>query len=167
MKKLFLTLLFCLLASTCFAGQVKYCTLEGGCQDITYNDKYSSKDFTGRNLLDVKDLEGKIIFGSCFSQETPDTKVFPDVKNLTLINCNLDNVYLDKNWQVIGGTQRRFKVQNDLEDWIIDKDNKPTEPILKEQFQKLGISINPNDIPTIKMTESITEKKQKELSATP
>lgn len=131
-------------------------------QEFIYNDEYSHKDFTGRKLLNAKDLNGITIFGSCFSHEIPGTKVFPDdMKDVTFINCNLDNVYIPAGNQTIGCSQRKFKVQNDLMDWILDEDLKPKEPIMKKEFEKLGISIDPKDIPKDKMDESIIEQKLK------
>jgi len=133
-------------------------------QEFTYDDKYSHKDFTGRRLTDAKDLNGITIFGSCFSQEIPDTKVFPnDMTGVVFYNCNLDNVFISDGNSTIGCSQRKFKVQNDLMDWILDKDLKPAEPIMKKEFEKLGISTDPKDIPKDKMDESIIESKLKEI----
>ena len=153
-------LIFFLLTSICYAKDIQV-------GDNIYNadEKYSWKDFTGQILTDRKDLNDKIIFGSCFSQEIPDTKVFPDdMKNVIFVNCNLDNVYIPAGNIVMGSTQRRFKVMNDWEDWIVDKDNKPIEPIDKEKFIELGISVDPKDIPKEKLSKSITEAKSEELA---
>lgn len=133
-------------------------------QEFIYDDNYSHKDFTGRLLLD-KNLKDITIFGSCFSQEIPDRHIFPDdITGVTFINCNLDNVYIPDGNMVIGCSQRKFKAQNDLMDWILDVDLKPIEPIMKEEFVAKGISIDPKDISKTKMTESIIETKIKELS---
>jgi hypothetical protein len=158
-------IIFFLLTSVCFAGEIQYCDPDGkNCPQIIYDDKYSLKDFTTETLLTATDMEGITIFGSCFSKEIPDTKVFPDVKELTLVNCNLDNVYLKKEWVVIGWTPKRFLIQNDWMAWIVDEDNKPIEPIEKETFIKLGISIKPEDIPKTKLPKSITDIKDEELA---
>ena len=91
---------------------------------------YSNKDFTGRNLSQATDLDGQTIINSCFSQEIPDTHVFPDgMKNVTFINCNLDNCFIPSGNIVQGGSQRRFKVQQDGFDWIVDANNNPVERI--------------------------------------
>lgn len=132
-------------------------------QEFTYDDQYSHKDFTGRKLLDAKDLNGITIFGSCFSHEIPDTKVFPDIEELTLINCNTDNIYIDPKWKIIGCSNRRFQVQTDLMDWEVDKNNKPIKPLQKEEYLKLGLSINPIDLPKEPMEKNIIEKKKEEL----
>jgi hypothetical protein len=153
-------IIFFLLTSVCFAKDIQV-----GSKIYNADEKYSWKDFTGRTLQDAKDLDNKIIFGSCFSQEIPDTKVFPDdMKNVTFIGGNLDNVFIPAGNIVIGSTQRRFKVQNDRSDWILDKDNKPIEPIDKEKYIELGLSIDSKDLPKDMMDENIIEKKQKELN---
>ena len=125
---------------------------------IDFNDKYSKQDYTGKSLLNETDLEGIVIYGSCFSQETPDTDVFPMiVKKITFYNCNLDNVKIVKpGWIVIGGSERRYKVQNDLNDWLIDDTNKPTIPIDHKIFTKLGLPMpKPEDIPIAKVNDRI------------
>ncbi|MDI6732311.1 MAG: hypothetical protein QME16_00060 [Planctomycetota bacterium] len=130
-------IIFLSLTSIAYAGQIKYCKPDGkNCQDIVYNDKYSFKDFTGRILLDVDiaELEGTTIIGSCFSQELPievakgRVEVFPKgLKNITLINCNLDNVEIKKpDWVIIGCSERNFKAQkkgdgSDDGDWLISE----------------------------------------------
>lgn len=130
-----------------WAGTVQYCFLDGKCETVVYDDKHSLKDYTQRNLLDATDLEGKVIYASSFSQETPDTKVFPDsVKKMTFYNCNLSNVLLPPNSVVIGGQRTRYKAQTDGEDWIVDANSKPKEPVEKERFIEEKKSINPVDI---------------------
>lgn len=41
----------------------------------------------------------------------------------------------------------------------------PVEPANKKLFEMLGISINPKDIPKVKLDEPITVKKWKEILA--
>ncbi|MHA2136254.1 MAG: hypothetical protein ACW99J_20530, partial [Candidatus Thorarchaeota archaeon] len=78
--------------------------------------------------------------------------------------CNLDNVKLP-----FGNTynetccKRKIKAQNDLEDWFVDSAHKPVEPMRKADYLRLGISVDPADIPTEKMTEPIVSKTEKEL----
>lgn len=156
MRFLIIFFLFC---GICYAGTNKIDDME-----FTYDDKYSLKDYTDKTLLDVnpEELEGITIFGSCFSKEIPDTKVFPDtIKKLTLINCNLDNVYIKPQWRVIGGTRKKFKAQNDLEDWFVDNNNNPIEPLEKEKFLELGISTDPKNIPKQKLPNPIREYYEK------
>jgi hypothetical protein len=147
-------------------GKILYPSLQNPKGDeVVYNDKYSFKDFTGRSLLKATDLNGAIIFGSCFSQEIPDTKIFPnDMIGVTFYNCNLDDVFIPAGNIVVGGTQRKFKVQNDREDWLLNDDLTPKEPINKEEYLKLGLSVDPKGLPKDMMLEDIIEKKQKELN---
>ena len=89
--------------------------------------EYSYKDFTGRNLTGHT-IEPQVITGSCFSQEKPDTAVFPqNMTGVTFVNCNLDNCAIPEGNTVIGGSTRRFCVQEDGFDWLVDGDNNPIE----------------------------------------
>lgn len=95
--------------------------------------EYSHKDFTGRSLADRKDMTGLTITGSCFSQETPDTEVFPpDMTEVTFINCNLDNCIIPDGNRIHGGSNRRFKCQNDGQDWLIDENNNPIRRVSED-----------------------------------
>src|SRR3990167_1381756 len=121
--------------------------------EYNLNDDYSFKDFTGRSNLEVSG----IIYGSCFSQEIPDNHIFPDnMTGVTFIKCNLDNVFIPNGNTVIDCSQRRYQVQNDLNDWILNSDNTPKEPIDAKIFTKLNLPIPlPKDIPTKKVAERI------------
>ena len=126
---------------------------------------YSNKDFTNSILTKVKDLNGQVIRGSCFGKEVPDTKVFPaDMRDVTFINCNLDNCLIPEGNTVIDCTTRRYKVQEDGEDWIIDKDLKPIEPVNKKAWIKLGRSIDPASIQMNKVNLSYTPPTYKEIA---
>ncbi len=126
--------------------------------DFDYNTDYSFKDFTGRTLKD-KNLNGMIIYGSSFSQETPDSHIFPDsMTGVTFIRSNLDNVYIPTGNTVIDSSQRIFKIQNDGEDWILNVDGTPKEPINKEDYIEKGLSVDPKDLPKTPLTEPITTK---------
>lgn len=82
---------------------------------------FSHKDFTGRNLSDRKDMSDTVITGSCFSQENPDTHVFPEgMAGVTFVNCNLDNCFIPAGNSVQGGSQRRFMTMPDGQDWLVD-----------------------------------------------
>lgn len=84
----------------------------------------SFTDYTGRYLGD-ETAQGTIE-GSCFSQETPDSVVFPaDMQGVTFIRCNLDNVFMPEGNTVIGGSQRRFMALDDGNDWFVDENNNP------------------------------------------
>ena len=91
---------------------------------------YSRKDFTGRSLIDVVDLSGQTITGSCFSHETPDTHIFPeDMTGVTFLYCNLDNCFIPPGNTVGDGCSvRRYLHQPDTDEtWIVDANNTPVE----------------------------------------
>lgn len=137
-------------------GKVLIGVLDGVPYEITCDDEYSFRDFTHRKLTDhgiiESDLSNKIIYASCFSQENPDSHIFPeDMTGVMFYNCNLDNVYIPPGNTVIGGSQRRFKVQNDLRDWEIDGTDTPKEVINKEYWISQGYSVDPKDIPATKL----------------
>lgn len=90
---------------------------------------YSYKDFTGQNLR-LHNIEQEIIERSCFSQEKPDMKIFPDdMKGKTFLNCNLDNVFIPPGNITKDCSQRRFMAQDDGYDWILDENNNPIERV--------------------------------------
>ncbi len=124
---------------------------------IEVSDKYSWMDFTGRRLVEKAALEGAVIYASCFSQEIPDREVFPlDIKELTLLNCNLDNVKLNPAWKVVNCRTNRFQVQKDLNDWIIDEHNQPVKPLNWKVFVRQGLPMpNPGDIPVVAVKDPI------------
>jgi hypothetical protein len=153
MKTSFLFLLF--LSGFCVAGP-------------EVNKKYSYKDFTSSVLTDVKpdDLNDSIIVGSCFASEGVNNRViFPkDMKGVIFRRCNLDNIYVDEDKNTIEKdcSHEQIMIQNDLEDWKLDKDLKPKEPVDKQSFLDMQLSIDPKDIPKTKMTESLTTKTKKD-----
>jgi len=121
-------------------------------------ENYSNQDYTGKDLR--SEHVAGIIEGSCFSQEKPDTHIFPeDMTGATFVNCNLDNVYMPKGNVLKDCSTRRFMAQNDGEDWLIDKDGFPTEPVNKKQFETLAISVDPVDIPEEKQKFPATIQK--------
>lgn len=98
-------------------------------QDYNFDDELSFKDFTLRQMQGYN-LSGKVIYGSCFSQEIPDSQVFnPETTGATFIRCNLDNVLVPEGNTVIDCSQRRFQVQEDGLDWLVDENNQPVEPL--------------------------------------
>lgn len=121
--------------------------------EYDYNEVFSFKDFTNRTNIE---LSG-VVYASCFSQETPDNQIFvAGMTGVTFIKCNLDNVSIPDGNTVIDCSQKRFKVQNDLNDWIIDTANNPVEPVNAKIFVKLGLPIpKPEDIPVIKVDKVI------------
>jgi len=137
-------------------------TVENRPVTIDYDLKYSFKDYTNRNLLDAKDLNGKTIYATVFMQEIPDSRIFPEgMKGVTFVNCNLDNVIVPEGNTVIDGSRKRFKVQNDLRDWLIDENNKPIEPLNKEYWMEQGYSVDPKDIPRQPLKDISEIKKAK------
>lgn len=119
------------------------------------NDKYSHKDFTGRTLLDVdpKQLNGTEIHGSCFYQEWQGEnwlrrEIFPNgMTGVTFVGCNLDNVLVPDGCVMLDCKNRVIRLQNDLDDWLCDEDARPTQPVNWKLHEKLGLSVDPKDIP--------------------
>ncbi len=164
MKKILLLLVFplALFAASPTTFEEKYLGVKYNC-DITWRNK----DFTGHDLTKKVIAPGTVIFGSCFSREKPDSKVFPDsMTGVTFLFCNLDNVVIPAGCTVIACSQRRFLVQNDGCDWIVDGTNKPVEPILKEAFIKLSISTDPAAIPAQPLKVDIIAKTLDEVAKT-
>ena len=92
--------------------------------------EYSHRDFTGWSFKNRPeyDFNVKVIRGSCFSQEMPDSDIFPDgVSGREFYNCNLDNVKLPPDSIAVDCLQRRFMAQPDGFDWIVDENNQPIE----------------------------------------
>ena len=91
---------------------------------------YSHKSFSGKSLVDRVDMQDIIITGSSFSQEIPDSQVFPStMQGVVFINCNLDNCLIPEGNTVVGGSQRRFKAMEDGSDWLLDEDDLPVEKL--------------------------------------
>lgn len=129
-------------------------------QEYDCDDKHSCKDYTGLDWANREKLDGLVIQGSCFSQEIPDRKIFPpQMAGVTFIECNLDNCQIPAGNIVLGGTKRKFKVQNDGEDWIVDDSHLPIEPVNKKYFEMLKLSTDPKDIPAQKDDKAATQKR--------
>lgn len=118
---------------------------------------YSRKDFTGRTLIECTDLNGQYIHNSCFSQEQPNTRIFPDdMTGVKFEYCNLENVFIPMGNTVINCETRQYKVQNDLNDWEIDDNGYPTTVINWLYFYKNNIPHpNPSDIPDHQVEDRI------------
>jgi hypothetical protein len=126
------------------------------------NEKFSYKTFKRQSFLlnDVKDFDGTDIIGASFYQDNPYTEVFPaNIKNVRFINCNLDNCKIPAGAEVIGGTNKHFRVMNDKEYWIVGPDLKPIAPRDVSKFIASGVSVSPDGIPKTMMSGamSITE----------
>lgn len=121
---------------------------------IEMNDEWSHKSFTSHSSVDLpNDIN---VYMTSFSQEIVDSHVFSDdLTGVTFYNCNLDNVFIPPGNIMVGGSNRSFEIQNDLEDWVMEK-GMPIEPVNKKVFIKLGLSIDPKDIPAQKVSKAIT-----------
>ena len=139
------------------------------------NKKYSYQAFPyhGLSFKDrpASEFNNTEIVGSCFYQEWQEGEldvvkdIFPDgIKGVVFIRCNLDNVYVPSGNKIVEGTHKTIKVQNDWDDWFLDDNLKPKEPMNKEVRLKAKISINPKDIPKKKFTTKEREDFEKLLS---
>ena len=156
-------IIFLLLTSVCFAGEI--------------NEKYSYQAYPYHDLSfkdrPAEEFNNTIIVGSCFYQEWVEgdkevvKDIFPDgIKGVTFRKCNLDNIKIPKGNIVEDGTNKKIKVQNDFWGWILNDDLTPKEPINKEQRLKVGISIDPKDIPKKKFTKEEREQFERRLNET-
>ena len=129
----------------------------------------NTKEFTAKmselkeqwtSLLEVppEELNGTTIQGSCFACQEPNTKMFMDgVKDIEFDGCNCDNTILPPGSTLINGsTNRQIKTQNDGEDWVLDKDLKPVEPLHRARFERYGLSCDPKSIPEKKVDVPVT-----------
>lgn len=133
------------------------------------NNKYSHKDFTGVKLRtrSVSGFDGSEIVGTCFSQQAPNTKVFPDgITGVTFRGCNLDNVVVPAGNTIVKSSNRNIVMQQDNMDWVVDKTGKPLEPVAKKLMLKKGMSIDPKDLPVIQRLDSIFDSRIKALAIT-
>ena len=130
------------------------------------NEKYSYKDFTGKILTetDPKEWNDSEVIGSCFANEKPKTEVFPKgITGVKFIKCNLDNCLVPKECEIVGGTHKWIAAQNDLEDWLLDENLNPVEPLNKARFTKLSLSTSPLSISATELVEPVTVTKLREL----
>ena len=150
-----LTLILILICSMASAQTIRY-----GNEDIKMSDKYSGKGYPYHRLsfkheTDMKDINiyGSVFYQECLEGEEVVKDIFPDDATITFYNCNLDNILIPSGCQVIGGSNKKLKIQNDWEDWILDNDLKPIKPMNKELRLEKGISVLPKDIPKKKLTK--------------
>ena len=125
--------------------------------------------FKNQSFVDVppSEFSNKIIVGSNFSQNEPDTRVFPDgVVNCTLKNCVALNAVIPAGFILENTKNERIKTQNDGEYWIVDKDLKPISPLSPKRYDKLFLSKDPKGLPDEPLSQSIImtaeEDKKKE-----
>ena len=124
------------------------------------SDEFSFKDFTGRSDVHFEGMKGGIVvYGSCFSQEIPDRHIFPDtMSGVIFIKCNLDNVFIPVGNAIIDCSQKKFKKQNDKNDWLVDINNAPIKPFTFKLFEKLKLPMpDPKDIPLILLSDDASD----------
>ena len=128
-------------------------------ENLNYEyDEEINADLSHKRIdLLSRNWNGFVFYAVSFSQEIPDSHIFPDdMTGATFINCNLDNVFIPEGNMVIGGRQNRFKAQNDGNDWEIDETDKPVRPVNHKAFIKLGLEVpKPEDIPTEKVEKPL------------
>lgn len=128
--------------------------------EIDCDEEYSHRVFSNWNFIGLDiDLSSRTICDSSFAQEIPNSVIFPDsYKYINFVHCDMKNVDVGLDNILIECDNRKYQVQNDLEDWVIDEFGTPIEPLNKDLFIDLGLSIDPIDIPIEPMKESITNK---------
>lgn len=123
------------------------------------NEKYSRQDWTNRRFFDTFPAEwnGTIVDGACFYQEAvyvpmpvdPSRAVFPiGMTGVTFRRCNLDNCVVPVGNTVEAScSHRKIRVQNDRDDWVLDVANRPVEPVNRKARAKVGLTIDPRELP--------------------
>lgn len=135
-----------LFTTPCFAQVTKHCIKP-------VNQKYSFKDFTGQDFKSVpkSEFDNTCIVGSSFYQENkPKSSIFPSgMFGVEFVRCNLDNVVIPINNTIHKtSSNRTIKVQNDLNDWLVNKITlAPIDPLDKQRILDEGGSIDPADLP--------------------
>jgi len=125
-------------------------------QDYDYDPDWSFKNFTNLNCPDLPD--GITVYASSFYWEQPDCHTFrDDLKGVTFIKCNLDNLIIPPGNVVIDCHTRKFKCQNDGHDWCLDEKDNPVKLLCGDKpFVKFGLPIpTPADIPAEKVEKAV------------
>jgi len=95
----------------------------------------------------IEELNDTEIVGSCFSQESAFTEVFPDgMVGVTFRHCNLDNCIIPVENAMVNCTNKHFNYMADGERWIVDSKGKAISPLHPDRFDKWEISKDPADI---------------------
>lgn len=129
-------------------------------KDKEFYDTSTFRVYKEDYTLETDLLSGIEIVGTCFYQESvlgdiddPYKKIFPaTMTGVIFKRCNLDNVDVPVGNSITDdagcpSSHRRIRVQNDLEDWIVDATGKAVEPLDLARFVELGKSTDPKDIP--------------------
>lgn len=133
-------------------------------KELPINEEYSFKAFPYHGLSfknrPASEFNNTIIIGSCFYQEWREgdsdivKDIFPDgMTGVIFRKSNLDNIYVPHGNIIENGTNKKIKVQNDWDDWELNKDLIPKEPLNKDIRLQTGVSIDPKDIPSKKFTK--------------
>lgn len=148
--------------------QLENITFETISQSEGYSTEFSFKIFQG-GIIDIPD--NSIVYRGNFSREINygEEPVWQEVFRQNMIGVKfvctrLDNVFVPDGNFIINeingqpcGSHNLIQVQNDLEDWVIDGNGEPIEPINKDAFLEKGISIDPDDIPNEPLETPITQ----------
>lgn len=133
------------------------------------NEKYSNKAFPyhGLSFKDrpVEEFNNTTIRGTCFYQEwvegdmSIEKDIFPEgMTGVVFEYCNLVNIIVPPGNTISKGCQtERLKVQNDWEDWIMEKKDgkwEAKEPKDKEARVEANLNIDPKNIPKVKWSKN-------------
>lgn len=118
---------------------------------MEYSKEFSFLSKANIDFIDIPD--GTVVYSSSFYSEEPNRRIFRNnMRNVTFILCNLDNLHIPPGNTLIDCKNRRFKAQNDGHDWEVDKNNKPIKLLMGDKiFQRRGKPIpTPDKIPATK-----------------
>ncbi len=113
--------------------------------------------------LDPETLRGATITGVCWAVEAPLGEPYrpsdllpelPDGAACTIEDSNLDNVRIPTGYLLVRCSCRRIQVQSDLEDWEIGEDGLPLRPVRWREYEELGLSTDPADLPSEPLEDS-------------
>lgn len=126
-------------------------------QDIDFSDEFSMKVFH-QEFVDIPD--NTLVYASCFYREgfVDFHKFRDDMKGVSFYNCNLDNIFIPIENNVIGGSNRKILVQKDARDWELDESLVPTRVVNEKSWVKDGYSVDPADIPEAPINQEVMKK---------
>lgn len=112
---------------------------------MAINEKYSFKDFTNQDFLDVdpSEFSGTEIVGSCFWQSKGKRKIFPEgILGATFTRCNMDNVDLSHiTCALVDTVNRQLDLCQKTKEYFIWDESKKKHTSLKPwRFTDLGIT---------------------------